>query len=223
MCIHVYSVQQFDARCIRQVPQLLGIKATFPSILARSPLVIGTSLSASSITVEWKPTMDSGYGSRDTRPSQSTPDEWSSEDLVCLQRAARAIRIPLSDLLRFAEANATKSSHSQQQAGDLSLSTHAVHNIQSVSINDEIGNASMSGLLPDHPTPAQLTHPFTPNDGLGNWSTSTLLDLAPSGMLTRLAPGSSVLDYISSIAYVFGSIIECQTHGRPSNRPFVGR
>jgi hypothetical protein len=133
-------------------------------------------------------------GSPTTLLSQSTPWEWSPEDLMCLQSAARAMRIPLSDLLRFAEANATNSSHRQRQAGDLSLSTHAVHNIQSVSVNDETGSTSMQGLLTDHPTPAQLNHPFTPNDGLSNWSTSTPLDLAPSGMLTRLSPRSSVLD-----------------------------
>jgi hypothetical protein len=138
--------------------------------------------------------MHPASGSRATLLSQSTPWEWSQEELVCLQSAARAMRIPLSDLLRFAEANVTLSSYGQRQAGDLSLSTHVVHNIQSVSANDETGSTSMQGLLTDHPTPAQLHHPFTPNDGLSNWSTSTPLDLAPSGMLTRLAPGSSVLD-----------------------------
>ena len=113
---------------------------------------------------------------------------------MCLQSAARVMGIPLSDLLRFAEANATNLSHGQRQAGDLSLSTHEVHNIQSVSVNDETESTSMQGPLTDHPTPEQLSHPFTPNDGLSNWSTSPPSDLAPSGMLTRLAPGSSVLD-----------------------------
>ena len=188
----MYTVLQFFARYISKVPQFLRIKRQSRQFI--SPLVIGTSLPASSITVEWKTAMDPGSGSRDTRFSQSTPREWSPEELVCLQSAARVIKIPLSDLLRFAEANATNTSHRQRQAGDLSLSTHAVPNIQSVSVNDDTGKTSMPGLLPDHPTPAQLTHPFTPNDGLGNWSTSTPLDLAPSGMLTRLAPRSSALD-----------------------------
>lgn len=138
--------------------------------------------------------MDPALGSRDTLLSQSTTWEWSPEDLVCLQSAARVMRIPLSDLLRFAEANATNSSHGQRQACDLSLSTHAVHNIQSVSVNDETGSTSMQGLLTDHPTPAQLNPPFTPNDRLSNWSTSAPLDLAPSGTLTRLARRLSVLD-----------------------------
>jgi hypothetical protein len=132
--------------------------------------------------------MDPGSGSRDTHLSQSTTREWSPEELVCLQSAARVIRIPLSDLLRFAEVNATNSCHSQQQADDLSVNTHPEHNVQSFSVDEDTGNTSVPGPVPDHPTLAQTTRPFTPSEGLGNWSTSTPLDLAPRGMPTRLAP-----------------------------------